>query len=147
MPTRKESHYSEAVLSQQLLTFPRKEAVYPRQMLSFLPGKEAMLSQQALTFPRKVATPPRPLLPFLPGKEATTCSPMLSFLPGKVAIPPRPLLSFLLGKEAVIPRQVNLTILLAQSGRAIGIPQAQGHPVFPGEQQLLLGRPHHHSTL
>ena len=87
-----------------------------------------MLSWQVLTFPRKVATPPRPLLPFLPGKEATTHSQMLSFHLGKVAIPPRPLLSFLQGKEAVIP---NLTILLAQSARAIGIPLGTGPPSLP----------------
>ena len=105
------------MLSQQLLTFPWKEAVPPRPLLSFLLGK--------------VAIPPRPLLSFLPVKEAVIPRQLLSFLPGKVAIPSRLLLSFLPAKEAVIPRQVNLTILLGQSGRATGIPPGTGPPSHP----------------
>ena len=136
-----------AILSWQLLTFPWKEAVLPRPLLSFLLGKEAMLSQQLLTFPQKEAVPPRPLISFLPGKEATTPSQLLSFLLGKVAIPPRPLLYFLPGKEAVIPRQVNLTILLVQSGRAVGIPPGTGPSTLPRRTAPPPGKTPHHSTL
>ena len=120
-----------AILSQQLLTFPWKEAVSPRwqlltfpwkeavsnrQLLSFLLGKEAMVSWQLLTFPWKEAVPPRWQLLTFPWKEA---------------VHPRPLLSFLPVKAAVIPRQVNLTTLLGQSGRTAGIPPDTGPPSHP----------------
>ena len=96
-----------------------------------------MLSQQLLTFPQKEAVPPRQLLSFPQVKEAVLPRQLLSSLLGKVAIPPRPLLSFLPAKEAVIsrsltpPRQVNLIILLGQSGRAAGIPPGTGPPSLP----------------
>ena len=61
---------------------------------------------------------------------------------------PRPLLNLPIGKVIAPTWQVSLAIQLGQlgqSGRAIGTPQPQGSPVFPGEQHYLPGRqPHHH---
>ena len=121
----------EAVFSQQLLTFPWKEAVLPRpsillllpqQLLAFLPGKEATLHQQLFTFPQKVIVHPRPLtlprltvrhqavfllwqlLTFLLGKEAILSQELLTFLWGKETALPRQLFSFPQGKEAIPPR-------------------------------------------
>ena len=118
----------------------------PQQLLIFLPGKEAILPQQLLTFPQKVTVHPRPstlpqltirhqlvlllrqLLTFLPGKEAFLSRELLTFPWGKEAIPPRLLLSFQPAKEAAYlrppgpPMQVRSAILPGHSGKAIGSP-------------------------
>ena len=93
------------------------QAVHPRQLLTFLPGKEAILCWQLLTF--------------LPGKEAVLPRPLLSFLPRKQAALPRLLLTFPLGKEGVIPIQVIQAIILGQAGRALGVLLGIGHPRLP----------------
>ena len=127
----------EAILPQQLLTFLLgKEAIHPqqavRQALSFPLGKEAVLPWQLLTFPWvKEAVLPRPLLTVLPGKEAVPPRQWLTFLPRKEAVLPRPLLTFPWGKVTVLPRQVNLTIKLGQSGKALGILPGIGYPRLP----------------
>ena len=81
-----------------MLSFPLgKEAVLPRQLLTFLPGKEAIQPQQAVS----------QALSFPLGKEAflplILLWQLLTFLPGKEAILPRQLLTFPRVKEAVLP--------------------------------------------
>ena len=127
---------------------PGKEAVFPRQLLTFLQGKAATLH-------------PRPLLPFLLGKEVVLPRQLLAFPRGKQAVLPRQLLTFLLGKEAIlprqllilplgkevaIPRQVKQAIKLGQAGRAsgilpgIGYPKLTGRIVLPPRQAALTPR-------
>ena len=107
----------EAVLPRLLLTFlPGKQAVPPRQLLSFLPGKEAIHPQQvvsqALSFPLGKEDSSSQAIAHLPSsaKEAILLQQLLTFLPVKEAIHPqqvvRQALSFPLGKEAVLPRQL-----------------------------------------
>ena len=95
----------------------KKAAVSPRQLLTFLLGKEAVTSRQLFTFlpGKKAAVSPRQLLTFLLGKEAILCQELLTFLPGKEAVLPRPLLSFLPRKQAVLPRLL-LTFPLGKEG-------------------------------
>ena len=71
-----------------------KTALLPRQLLTFLPGKETAHPRQAvrqvLSFPiGKKAVLPRQLLIFLLGKEAILHWQLLTFLPGKVTVLPR----------------------------------------------------------
>ena len=98
------------------------------QLGALLPSMEGrqFFPQQLLTFPWvKEAVLPRPLLTILPGKEA---------------VPPRPLLTFPQGKVTVLPRQVNLTIKLGQSGKALGILPGIGHPRLPRRIALSPGK-------
>ena len=88
----------------------------------------------------KEAVLPRPLLTFLPGKEAVSPRQLLTFLPRKEAILPRLLLTFPLGKVTVLPRQVNQAIKLGQSGKALGSLSGKGHPKLPRRIALSPGK-------
>ena len=124
------------------------------QLLTFLPGKEAILPQQLFTFPWKVLVHPRltfrhqvvfllwQLLTFLPGKEAILSQELLTFPRGKTTALPRLMFSFPQGKEAIPPRLLHLSpltpprqgkaiILPGQLGKAIGAPPGTGQPSLP----------------
>ena len=139
-----------SISPRQLLTFLLgKEAVSPQQLLTFLLGKEAILPQQLLTFQLgKEAILHWQLLNFLLGKQAVPPRLLLTFPLGKQAVLPRQLLTFLLGKVTVLPSQppflplgrevafLRQAIKLGQAGKTSGILPGIGHPRLPMETAL-----------
>ena len=80
-------------------------------MLPFLPGKEAILSQELLTFPWvKVTAPPRRLFSFPQGKEAIPPRLLLSFHTVKEAAYLRPLAPPRQVKLVTLPGHVGKVI-------------------------------------
>ena len=119
----------EAILPRQSLTFPQAHQQVVRQALSFPLGKEAVLPRQLLTFPVKEAIPPQQVV-----------RQVLSFPQVKEAILPQQLLTFPWVKVAVLPQQVNQAIKLGQSGKVLGGLTSIGHPRLPRRTALSPGK-------
>ena len=132
--------------SQAIAHLPLREGSNSSQAIAYLPlGEGSNLSpagsQSGTLLPSTEGSSSSQTTAHHPCREeAVSPGQLLTFLPRKETVLPRLLLTFPRGRVTVLSRQVNLTIKLGQSGKALGSLPGIGHPRLPSRIALSPGR-------